>query len=86
MNKHNNILYAVPYQHFNNSIENYFSMLKSRLQKLDELKYENLKENINKVIGEIPKEKYENIFRGAYERPEKYVPKNKTRKVKKIYK
>ena len=52
-------------------------MLKSRLQKLDGLKYENLKENIQKVISEIPKEKYENIFKGAYERPEKYVPKNK---------
>jgi hypothetical protein len=36
--------------------------------------------------SEIPKEKYENIFKGAYERPDKYVPKNKTRKVKKIYK
>ena len=48
--------------------------------------YENLKENINKVIGEIPKEKYENIFKGAYKQPEKYVPKNKTRKVNKIYK
>ena len=69
-----------------NSIENYFSMLKSRLQKLDGLKYENLKENINKVIGEIPKEKYENIFKGAYERPEKYVPKNKTMKITKNYK
>ncbi len=33
VNKHNNILYAVPYQHFTNSIENYFSVLKSRLQK-----------------------------------------------------
>jgi len=86
INKHNNILYAVPYQHFTNSIENYFSMLKSRLQKLDGLKYENLKENIQKVISEIPKEKYENIFKGAYERPEKYVSKNKTRKVKKNYK
>jgi len=69
-----------------NSIENYFSMLKSRIQKLYGLKYENLKENIQKVINEIPKEKYENIFKGAYERPEKYVPKNKTRKVKKNYK
>jgi hypothetical protein len=86
VNKHNNILYAVPYQHFTNSIENYFSMLKSRLQKLEGLKYENFKENIQKVISEIPKEKYENIFKGAYDRPEKYVPKNKTRKVKKIYK
>jgi transposase len=34
VNKHNNLVYAVPYQHFTNSIENYFSMLKSRLQKL----------------------------------------------------
>ena len=86
VNKHNNLLYAVPYQHFTNSIENYFSMLKSRLQKLEGLKYENLKENIQKVISEIPKEKYQNIFKGAYERPEKYIPKNKTRKIKKIYK
>ena len=72
INKHNNLVYAVPYQHFTNSIENYFSMLKSRLQKLEGLKYENLKENIQKVISEIPKEKY--------------VPKNKTRKIKKNYK
>jgi len=50
VNNHNNILYAVPYQHFTNSIE-----------------------------------KYKNIFKGAYERPEKYVTKNKTRKVKKNY-
>jgi hypothetical protein len=63
VNKNNNILYAVPYQHFTNSIKNYFSMLK-----LDGLKYENLKENIAKVISEIPKEKYENIFKGAYDR------------------
>ncbi len=86
VNKHNNLLYAVPYQHFTNSIENYFSILKSRLQKLEGLKYENLKENIQKVISEIPKEKYKNIFKGAYERQEKYVPKNKTRKIKKNYK
>jgi len=85
VNKHNNILYAVPYQHFTNSIENYFRMLKSRLQKLDGLTHIKLKENITKVISEIPKEKYKNIFKGAYERPEKYVAKNKTRKVKKNY-
>ena len=82
VNKHNNILYAVPYQHFTNSIENYFSMLKSQLQKLDGLTYNELKKNIEKVIKEIPREKYENIFKGAYERPEKYVSKNKTRKIK----
>ena len=85
VNKHNNILYAVPYQHFTNSIENYFSMLKSRLQKLDGLTHTKLKENIENVISKIPKEKYKNIFKGAYERPEKYISKNKTRKVNKNY-
>jgi len=80
INQHNHLLYAVPYQHFTNSIENYFSMLKSRLQKLDGLTHVELKRNITKVIQEIPKDKYRNIVKGAYERPEKYVSKNKTRK------
>ena len=80
INQHNHLLYAVPYQHFTNSIENYFSMLKSRLQKLDGLTHADLKRNITKVIQGIPKEKYRNIVKGAYERPEKYVSKNKTRK------
>jgi transposase len=77
--KNNTILYAVPYQHFTNSIENYFSMLKSRLQKEEGLTYEKLKENISNVIRGIPKEKYENIFKGAYNRKATYVN-NKTRK------
>ena len=80
INQHNHLLYAVPYQHFTNSIEKYFSMLKSRLQKLDGLTHTELKRNITKVIQGIPKEKYRNIVKGAYERPEKYVSKNKTRK------
>ena len=85
VNKNNNILYAVPYQHFTNSIENYFSMLKSRLQKLDGLKYENLKENIKKVISEIPKEKYENIIKGTYNRSKKFhkEPSNRKKTLKK---
>ena len=81
VNKNNKILYSVPYQHFTNSIENYFSMLKSRLQKLHGLTHEKLKENITNVIRGIPKEKYENIFKGAYNRDVVYV-KNKTRKRK----
>jgi len=85
VNKHNKILYAVPYQHFTNSIENYFSMLKSRLYKVSEegegLTHEKLKANITNVIRGIPKEKYENIFKGAYNRDAVYV-KNKTRKRK----
>ena len=86
VNKNNHILYAVPYQHFTNSIENFFSMLKSRLQKLDGLTHAELKKNITKTIKNIPKEKYRNIIKGAYERPEKYVSKkNNTRKIKKNY-
>lgn len=83
VNKENTILYAVPYQHFTNSIENYFSMLKSRLQKLEGLRYDDLKRNISKVITEIPKEKYENIFKGAYVREKVYTQRNKTRKLQK---
>ena len=86
INKDNFLLYSVPYQHFTNSIENYFSMLKSRLQKLDGLTHAELKQNITNTIRNIPKEKYRNIIKGAYERPEKYVSKkNKTRKIKKNY-
>ena len=80
------MLYSVPYQHFSNAIENYFSMLKSKLHKLNGLKYDNLKENIVKAIDIIPQEYYKNILEGAYNRKEKYIPKNKTRKnSKKIY-
>ena len=40
-----------------------------------------------KAINIIPKEHYKNILEGAYNRNEKYVPKNKTRKIpKKMYK
>ena len=61
-------------------------MMKSRLHKLEGLTYDDLKTNIDKVIKETPKDKYRNIIKGAYERPEKYVSnKNKTRKIKKNY-
>ena len=74
----------MPYQHFTNSIENYFSMLKSRLQKIDGLTHTKLKETISKVLCEIPKEKYTNIFKGSYNRDLKYVKKisRMTRKLK----
>ena len=80
-----NIGFVVSKFQFTNSIENYFSMLKSRLYKVSEewegLTHEKLKANITSVIRGIPKEKYENIFKGAYNRDAVYV-KNKTRKRK----
>ena len=80
LNKHNKLLYSIPYQHFTNSIENYFSMMKSRLQKLDGLTHKELKTNIDKVVKEIPKEKYENIIKGTYNRTEKYHKKPSNRR------
>ena len=80
INKDNKLLLSVPYQHFTNSIENYFSMMKSRLNKLDGLTHKELKTNIEKVIKDIPKEKYENIIKGTYNRTEKYVKKTSNRK------
>jgi transposase len=86
VNNNNHLLYSIPYQHFSNAIENYFSMLKSRLHKYSGLKYTDLKENIKKAIETIPKDYYKNILQGAYNRKEKYVAKNKTRKnSKKLY-
>ena len=87
INQNNKLLYSVPYQHFTNSIENYFSMFKSRLNKLDGLTYNELKANIITVINNIPKDKFLNIFKGAYNRKEKYIKRSITRKRQpKIYK
>ncbi len=52
VNKHNKILYAVLYQHFTNSIENYFSMLKLQLYKESE---EGKRINARKVKGKYNK-------------------------------
>ena len=84
VNKNNTLLYSIPYQHFTNSIENYFSMMKSRLHKLNGLTHSELKANITKVIKDIPKEKYKNIIKGTYNRTEKFVrkPSNRTKKRK----
>jgi len=79
VNKNNKLLYSVPYQHFTNSIENFFSMLKSKLQKLDGLTHEEIKKNIKKALKDISIESYVNIFKGAYDRSENYVKTSKPR-------
>ena len=59
-------------------------MMKFRLQKLDSLTHKELKNNIEKVIKYIPKEKYENIIKGTYKRDVVFVkkPSNRTKKLK----
>ena len=78
--KNNTLLYSVPYQHYTNAIENFFSLLKSEIRKMEGLSYNKLLENIRTTIREIPKLRYENILKGVYKRPEIYVPKVKQRK------
>jgi len=49
--------------------------------------YSKLKENIENVISKIPKEKYKNIFKDAYERPENTYQRIKQEKLRNnIYK
>ena len=47
----------------------YYDSILLLINFMKKIMYENLKENIKKIISEIPKEKYENIFK-SYERPE----------------
>jgi hypothetical protein len=79
---------AVPYQHFTNAIENFFSIFKSRLQKKIGITYQELKINIKETIKDIPSEIITRIFQGSYDRDEKYKRKSsrKTKRKSKQYK
>ena len=80
--KDNNLLYAVPYQHYTNAIEGYLNVLKSRLQKKKGLTYYELVNNVKEVLDEIPIHIYKNLLKGAYDRNEKFVKQPSTRKRK----
>jgi transposase-like protein len=82
INKNNKLIYSVPYQHYTNSIEMFFSLLKSKLQKKQGLLYEDLNNNIKDVIKTIPKEYYKKLLNGTYNRQTDYIKKNKVRKYK----
>ena len=85
VNKDNEILHSVPSQHFTNAIANWFSVLKFKLQKKEGSTYNHLQNNIANVLRDLPLTTFKKIFKGVYERPEKYKQKNKTRKIKKKY-
>lgn len=48
--QNNNLLYSVPYQHYTNAIENYFSVLKSKLRKRKNIGLTNLKNNVKNIL------------------------------------
>jgi transposase-like protein len=75
INQNNKVLYSIPYQHYTNSIEGFFSVLKSKLRKLQGLTYNELKNNINIAVNQIPKNYYIKILKYAYDRPKKYIRK-----------
>ena len=81
--KKNKLLYSVPYQHYTNAIENYFSVLKSKLRKLKGVGLPVLKFNVSQLVSKIPKNTYKQIFKGSYERERKYIPK-KSKKERKL--
>ena len=85
INKNNKILYSIPYQHYTNSIEQFFSKLKSGLQKKKGLKYEELKRNIIEVIKDIPIIFYYKILKGSYDRKKIYSKKKLHKRKYKTY-
>jgi len=85
----NNLLYTIPYQHYTNAIENYFSVLKSKLKKKNNVGLINLKNNIKHILeNEIKEETYRNIIKNAYDRSYINIVKKKSNRIKplKIYK
>lgn len=66
--KNNNLLYIVPYQHYTNPIENFFSVLKSHMQKERAIGREAIIQAINNALKQIPKKHYRNFFLNAYAR------------------
>ena len=82
INRNNKLIYSVPYQHYTNSIEMFFSLLKSKLQKKKGLLYDDLNNNIKETIKTIPDDYYKKILNGTYNRQKDYIKKNKIRKYK----
>lgn len=79
VNKDNKLLHTISHQHFTNSVENWFSMIKVRLRNMKNPR------NIRKLLRSIPKEHYGNIIKGAYEREVKPPEKESKAKPLKNY-
>jgi hypothetical protein len=57
-----------PWVAFTNTIEQFFSVLKSKLHKMNGMSHSKLKRNIGEAIKLIPMEYYRKIFIGSYRR------------------
>ncbi len=79
INKKNTLLLSVPYQHFTNAIENWFSMFKAYLRKEPTLTYEEIVASVPKALKRLKPESYKNTMRGTYERQKEYNERDNTR-------
>ena len=77
-NTGNKYLYSIPYQHYTNSIENFFSQLKYYL-KLNKpsSSFAQVKTNISNALKHIKKENYQNYFKNSYRTKENRKPEKK---------
>lgn len=64
--ENNNLLYAIPYQHYTNAIEMFFSVLKNKMSKDKSLTYEEITRSVKKTIENIPKTYFHNIINSTY--------------------
>lgn len=77
INKSSNaLLYSVPYQHFTNAIELWFSQFKSYLRKESTMTYNQLLISIPQALKKIKPENYKSIIRGTYSRGIEYEKKD----------
>lgn len=76
--KNNNLLYSVPYQHFTNPIEMFFSVLKSHMRKEKPIGLPAIHEAIQKTLKKEPKIHYRNFFKHTFERDGKPPEKKKS--------
>ena len=78
------IIIYTPKNNDDNVIENFCSVLKSKLRKEKEVGLIKLKNNIRKIINSIPEETYKNLFKGSYNKSTKYIPKKVEKNFKKL--
>lgn len=66
INKNNDYVYILPYQHGLNTIERFFSQLKHYMKLEEPMNFDQIKKSIGNSIKKIKKENYINYFKGTY--------------------
>lgn len=79
IDKHNTLLLSVSYQHFTNSIENWFSMFKAYLRKVATLTYKEIITSVPKALRKLKPESYYNTIRCTFQREKEYKQRDSTR-------